>query len=375
MAYPTVVSTSSGTITDNTASSHTIPLPSGMQKNDFLIIYISCPYNAIVSVSPLSSFNIYEYKYRVGNCYSTDHSVRLVYSFCWANGGGVDSLVLDTLYCDPSFDYITNHWVYHSRISYMCYAVRGVYETIGWIYEFSNLRWTNTTGATNTWDLGICPAADDSLVDDYIWIATIAAPLNGVATIVPSGFTDLLTVQGSALYFDSTSLSSARYTTTAVSQLNPGGFTGGPACNWVGQLIRIYPTSSVTPPTDETKPPTTVGVGTYIYKENAYAYITPIDSIEVSPTDLNFHSDTTPYAENPYQIYVQVISSGTWTASWWGGVYFTASALSGVAGVTYISINCVGNNDYISNYTDTLVFDGPGITTDSVNVIQYCPPL
>jgi hypothetical protein len=132
-------------------------------------------------------------------------------------------------------------------------------------------------------------------------------------------------------------------------------------------LLRIWPDTDF----PEYIPPiTSEGVGTYIYQKEASEV--PVPFIEVNTTDQKYNADQTPSSDNPYGYYVEVDASTSWTAVWNTNTYFTASALSGSAGVTYIGINCVDINGSAGSYTDIITFTLDGDATyDVLNVEQY----
>jgi hypothetical protein len=372
MAYPVVEATSTGVIIALNTATHAITLPTGVVENDLLVVYVS-NYGMIYGHTyatvnkGLSSSNWYgpiNSGYQ-GTGYS-GHSIHMSVFVAYASGGS-NALSIDTSWIAYSKTHPPT--TIYTKPSYICYRISGVLKQDVISRSFTQIC-DNANGAN--WNHRQVPAIDDSIVCDYLWILTVAAPANVVASVVPTSFANLITAQGSGMVIGATSLSSCRRTTNSVSVLDPGAFTA-PSCEWYGNLARITPAGGSSG--DPIPPSTSVGVGTYIYKLDSDIYGTDADFIDILPVDLKFHFDGTPDAVNPYQIYVQVLSSGSWTAVWNAGTYFTAGALSGVAGITYVAISCVGNNDTGASYTDALVFDGPGITIDSVNVEQYATPL
>jgi hypothetical protein len=376
MAVPTIRSTSSGVVTSR-SSVHSITMPGTVVAGDMLLCYISIAPSAwAMRIAASSSTNWYtEFAY-----YPIDYfePCLTVLTTNATLGGGNDYLTIGTYYPfwhngSMDADRLCESWLglswftYHARnckIAYVCYAISGAHVYVN-ADPYKMYIDSYTAGSfTSNWNFSQCPPVDDSSIQDYLWILTSGSQKDEVATVAPSGFSGLITKVGSTSGYNNCSISSCSRTSTTLSIIDPGAFTA-PTSYWAGQLRRIAPLGSdSTPPVP---PSTSIGVGTYIYKEE-FSEIPPA-YILVDPTDQNYNSDGTFDTDNPYGYYVEVISSAAWTATWNTGTRFTAGVLSGPEGVTYVSINCVGSNTSGLSYTDTLVFTISG-SMDSVNCEQ-----
>jgi hypothetical protein len=353
MAFPIIQSTSSGKI--ETSNNYTFPitLPSGITTGDLLVCFVSNAYPA----TGCKTQEVYPTWGRMTIVSDRSHWGTLSVFVKYATSGS-ETLTVYSCSLDSRLRIVSGYK--YTKIAYVCYRISGGYISNG--YDYSPL----STHGSN-WDLNPCPLLTNTFdtLKDYLWIATVSSPINGIATGTPSGFTDLITVQGSSLIYYTASISTCRKQDNTTYRTDPGPFTA-PNCSWSGLLLRIWPDPNFP---NYIPPVTSEGVGTYIYQKEASEV--PVPFIDVMPVDQKYNADQTPTSDNPYGYYIEVDSSGSWTATWNTGTYFTASALSGAEGVTYITINCVNVNGSAGSYTDTLVFDGPGISTDSVNVEQY----
>jgi len=386
MAYPTVNSYSTGVITDVNQYSHTITLPATISAGDLIIVALTTDKNLVLcdvdDTSSSSNFmrllgstaiDTQSTWWNIFDDETTVYPLTLSIIMAKAKGGGLDFLTVSTYYTFPSKMRHEDYYSIYAKPSYICYSISGVKWDSGIVwgdYGYPVHRYRTSFDETTNWNLKplFLTGTDDNDVDDYLWLAFYGAGMNKVATAAPSGWSDLHTAQGSVLVLGSSSVSSCQTTTNSVSNLDPGACTA-PSAQWIGVLMKIYPATgsgSTSITTD-----TSVGVGTYIYKELAYKYVAPTDSIEVTPVDQKYHSDQTPDEDNPYGYYIQVVSSGAWTASWNVGTHFYANVYSGSEGITYVGVYCNSSNSSGLSYTDTLLFDGPGITIDDCNVEQY----
>jgi len=377
MAVPVIVGTTSdGSITSNTYA-FTPTLPSG-NVGDLLICIVSVGRNhAVASIHtiPVYWFQMYYTPDVYHDCtmsiflkYATNTSEDTCYfqTQYLRNAAGVDQVTSQTMYTKPS-------WI--------CYRISGGYIPFAWDYFggvgnpiFSMIHggseYRPSSGDSANWDLPQCPyVALPEVQKDFLWICAVASRLENVATVAAVGFSDLITRAGSAFVVDSSSISTCTKFSSVDKNIDPGAFTS-PDDTWVGVTMRIQDDIDHAPPPTPDDP--SVGVGTYLYKKETYVYEVVPDSIEVTPVDQYYNADGSPDTTlNYYGYYIEVISTGSWTCTWNTGTYFTAGQYSGSEGVTYVAINCVDSNGSAGSYTDTLVFDGPGIASDSVNVEQY----
>lgn len=379
MAVPVIVGTTSGgSITSNTYA-FTPTLPSG-SVGDLLICIVSVGRNhaiATVHTIPVYWFQMY---------YAPDvyHDCSISIFLKYATNNSEDTCYFTTQYFRnaASVNQVTQTSIY-SKPSWICYRISGAYIPFDLyapggvgnaIYSVihGGSEYVGSSGTGANWNLPQCPVTTFAYnpQKDFLWICAVASRLANVATVAAVGFSDLITRAGSEYVVDSSSISTCTQFSSIVKAVDPGAFTS-PSDIWSGIVIRLQDDIDFDPDPDPPDDPS-IGVGTYIYKKEAYVYVPDLDSIEVIPVNQYYNSDGTPDTDlNYFGYYVEVMSTGDWTCAWNTGTYFTAGQYSGNEGVTYVAINCVGQNESAGSYTDTLVFDGPGISMDSVNVEQY----
>lgn len=377
MASPTVHSYSSGVVNDF-GQLFDITLPATISSTDTLLLFIS------------SSPSSWAYpRNTAGGTWYTRHAYYPYdyFSPCLSvlvcedpSGGGVDELQVGTYFPfwhngvidsrNLTFLNLVPFWLIdhkrNTQISYVCYAISGMKKDI--LDAVLDPRYTNqvfVSGAfTSYWDLLQCPLNDDSLVGDYLWIAAVASKDDTIATGAPSGFSALITAQadGTDSEFDC-SISSCYRSSSGVSVLDPGAFTALSAY-WAGIFIRIPP-PELDPEPEE--PIETGGIGLYIRNKEFHTY-DGLETVIVYPDTMNFNSDGSENG-NPFQTYIELYASNSWTASWINDAHFDASVYSGSEGSQYIAITCRGSNTSGSTYLDTLTVIS-GSSNDTVTVYQ-----
>ena len=210
------------------------------------------------------------------------------------------------------------------------------------------------------------PVYDDSDARDYLWLLGVGAESNAIATVAPSTYGSLVTEQGLLVYANAVSVSSCYKTTlSTISQDDPGTFTA-PECDWIGYGFRIYPSGTSVPEQSDPEPPSGVGFMIPLYRKEVY--IIPPQIIEVYPDTMNFNSDGSENG-NPFQTYIELYSSNSWTASWLNNDHFDASIYSGNAGTHFIVITCRDFNNSGVPYTDVLTVTS-GTLSKELNVFQ-----
>lgn len=372
MALPVIVGTTSGgSITSNTYG-FTPTLPSG-NVGDLLICIVSVGRNhavATVHTIPVYWYQMYYTPDVYHDCttsiflkYATNTSEDTCYfeTHYLRNAAGVDQVTSTPMYTKPS-------WI--------CYRISGGYIPMGRVYGntiFSMIHggteYVHSSGDGANWDLPICPSVTFEWTEqkDNLWICAVASRLGNVATVAPAGFSDLITRAGTALVKDSSSISTCTYFSSVVKEIDPGAFTS-PNDTWVGFIIRIQDDIDFDP--DPPIPGTSIGVGTWLNYKESYVYEPITDSVVLTPSATqDYYSDGSAYTDNDFQTYIEVISSGAWTAAWLTGTNFTAEAYSGIEGVTYIAITCNGENTSGLAYTDTFTVTS-GAASDAVSVTQ-----
>ena len=378
MAAPTIHSYSSGVFND-IAQSFDITLPLPVSSTDTLICFIStCP-SSFAYPTGYPTFTTINWKAR-NSYYPEDYFSPCLTILINEHplGGGYDLLRVGTYWPywhNGTVDYSSlsassNKWLNehkrYTQISYVCYAISGMIKDT--IDIFSHNRYLNQRfiagSFTSYWDLLSCPLNDDSVVGDYLWLATVASKNNVIATVAPSGFSSLITAQsdGTDPAHDC-SITSCLRTTSGISVLDPGPFTAL-STYWAGVLIRIPPPE--TQPEDE-EPIETGGIGLYIRNKEFHTY-DGLETVIVYPDTMNFNSDGSENG-NPFQIYIELYASNSWTASWLNDAHFDASVYSGSGGSQYIAITCRGSNTSGSTYSDTLTVIS-GSSNDTVTVYQ-----
>lgn len=369
MAYPQVQSYSSGVFVTANSATHTLTMPTGIQAGDLLIAFISMSIGTDghlwATINAGSSSN--NWWGPLGNDYVGDTGwrwdVHTGLYMAYAYGSGNDSLTVNTAW--SAYSRYKGYFTAYARPSFVVYRISGAAYVPEHVLNIA--RFNMRAGDNASWYVE-GPSPDDSVVTDYLWLATIAAPSNKIATAAPTNFTNLITAQGSDLVYLSSSLSTCRREYNAASSLTTGAFTS-PSSQWIGYLVRVSPSNPGPPPTGGG------GIGMYINKQETSATGNPSDYIDGQPTDIKFHYDGTYVDTNPFGIYIQVTSTGNWTSSWSDGTHFYADPTSGTEGVTYVSINCYNTNTSGSSYLDTLTLDGPGTSSDTVYAEQYTSPL
>jgi len=375
MASPTIHSYSSGVFNDE-AQLFDIELPGTISSTDTLLLFVASSPSSWAYHRNLSGGS-WRFK---NNYYPSDYFCPcLTILICeYPLGGGADELQIGTYFpywhngtVDATSVYgLSETWLYdHKRttkISYICYAISGMIKNTFDIHLHN--RYLNTrfvSGAfTSYWDLLQCPANDDSLVGDYLWLAPIASHKNVIATGSPSGFSGLITAQssGTDANYDC-SMSCCSRSTSGISIVDPGPYTALTA-NWSGVLMRI-PSPKTVP--DDEEPIETGGIGLYIKNEEFHTY-DGSETVEILPDTMYFNSDGSENG-NPFQTYIELVSTNSWTASWLNDSHFDASEYSGNEGSYYIAITCRGENTSGSTYSDTLTISS-GTSNDTVTVYQ-----
>ena len=375
MASPTIHSYSSGVFNDF-GQLFDITLPATISSTDTLILFISSSPSSWAYQRDIAGGTWYtRHAYYPYDYFSPCLSILVCEN---PIGSGVDELQIGTYFpfwhngtiSSNSLHFITESWLYdHERttqIAYVCYAISGMKKGI--IDAWLNPRYTNERfiagDFTSYWDLLQCPLNDDSLIGDYLWLATVATQDDIIATGAPADFSTLITAQsdGTDSEFDC-SISSCSRSTSGISALDPEAFTALNAY-WAGVFMRIPP-PELTP--DEEEPLGTGGVGLYIRNKEFHTY-NGLETVIIYPETMDFNSDGSENG-NPFQTYIELYASNSWTASWLNDAHFDASVYSGSEGSQYIAITCRGSNTSGGTYTDTLTVTS-GSTNDTVTIYQ-----
>jgi len=371
MAYPVVA----GSKIDQDATPvyyHTITFPASLNVNDLIIgvignapnVTIDWGYWSIYS----SSGNFEIYTYNQGYPYYGFNGCII----CGVSRGGTsDSLIL------------------RSTSSVSCIARWQLYNITG--HGILSLEALKRNHYSRDYLDGpflspVIPPSDDSVSLDYLYLQFVvyngydySPPDTPCTTLVqPTNWTNLLHDGKDSNY--EVSIASCRRETT-LSQVPTASWNNDPYKNNVVIGFRVKPgslggaggsnpgfgTGSLL--IDGTHDSGATGFNIWVFGESIET--TESVYINVDPESQYYESDGTHSVSNPYGTYIKVTSTGNWTSSWNTGTHFTAGAYSGSAGVEYISISCNGTNTSGLSYTDALIFDGPGVSTDSVNVEQY----
>lgn len=410
MAYPVVESYTSGNINTISANVHTIPLPA-CNAGDLLVCFISCasetiynalpipyygssinfarPYNALSSVyNNPPPYGIHYYSNRA--VINPDINFNVTHTLFLSNavGGGSDVLVIGTYLSGYSSEDTvlygnsegptspqctgTAFYPYTTKPAYICYRISGAWGgasywdgALGGVINSTKI--STMSGSGTNWNMSMFPSYDDSDTEDYLYLLSAASTHASIATVAPTDWTNLITAAGSALIYNSSSLSSCRYTST-VRTVNPGAFTAPNDDDYSIFGLRIRPLASG-PGTIDVIPPTAGGVGTYIQDEGVSVYIPTVDSVAVNPEDMYFGYEG-DQCSNPFGTYIEIVSTGAWTASWINDDHFDAGQYSGSTGVTYVAITCRAENTTGLSYIDTLTVVSGG-SSDTVTVEQY----
>jgi len=358
MAAPVIETYSSGSVETTNNYTFNITLPTGLSSGDIIFGFICAgtSHAAFIINEANSSSNFNQDK--IWSFYPGDNfdiSCGYVYTSALSSG---NTLQIQTAYYGYDGKPITGSMQY-SKVSYVFYRISGAF--------ISDCYIVYTLGHFANWNPAPVPLSDDSDVKDYLWLIGAGSSSNLVATVAPSTYGSLITKSGTSSIPYTASISSCSKTTlSTISRDDPGVFTA-PVSDWISYSVRLHPSNETPPPLPP--PPGSDGFMIPLYNKKIYKIADP--TLEVLPDYQRFNPDATPYYDNHFDSYIQVTSTGPWTASWNDGLFFYASAYSGSEGIEYISINCLYLNNSGSTYTDTLIFDGPGITTASVNVEQY----
>lgn len=374
MASPTIHSYSAGSYPVS-GYQFDITLPPVISSTDTLLLFISSAPSSWAYPHDMGGYWRFKYSYYPEDYFSPCLTVLINED---PNGDGTDFLSIITYFPfwhNGTIDSVnaSETWLYEHRrttkISYICYAISGMKK--GTFDVWGHNRYLNTrftSGSfTSYWDLLQCPANDDALIGDYLWLAPVASSSNIIPTAAPSGFSNLITAQssGTSSQYDC-SMSSSSRSTTGISKLDPGPYTVLNAY-WAGVLIRIPPPE--TTPEDE-QPLETGGIGLYIRNKEFHTY-TGIETVDIYPDTMNFNYDGSEDG-NPLQAYIELVSTNNWTASWISNTHFDASMYSGGEGTHHIEITCRDLNSSVSTYVDTLTITS-GLSSDTVTVYQKHP--
>lgn len=243
MAYPVIIDTFS-VVEPSNQLYHGITLPAGIVAGDLIIVFVSTSREDITSPYELgygegcalqtSNGTTSNFDSIIGTDPSvTDNSLHILYAI--ANGSGMDAV-----------NYITRFWYKNSlnvilwgdlvscRTSYVGYIIRGV----GLNNNYNHgLKWRTTAGGISNWILNQCPASDDGITDDYLYLIAVSSNYDHIATTLPNTFTDLLTAQGAAV-IRGTSVSSGRRESNQ-STCPTSTFISAPTAYYFGYIIRL----------------------------------------------------------------------------------------------------------------------------------------
>lgn len=368
MASPTIRSYSSGYLGSDASYQREITMPSSIEAGDVLICFVATsPLAFCYPVKTNSSENWMHYRTYLPQ---VNFDIGMNIFMAVAYGGLIDWLTIKSYWGSsdygswygpygtrPNQVWVDSLQARYTKIAYICYAISGAHRSISTAHASYG-----SAGNTGMWDTDPIPKADDSVVNDYLWLLGAAATLDHIATGAPTDFTNLHTVTGDSTGYYPCSISTCQRATTGISQLNPGSFTA-PLCQWTIVGIRVTPTGG-TPPGN---PVISGGIGMYLHNENIEVY-TGLERIEVNPVDMYFNSDGSENG-NPFQTYIELYCSASWTASWLNDLHFDAGSYSGDAGVNYIAITCKGENTSGDPYLDTLTVQS-GLSSDTMYVQQ-----
>lgn len=377
MAYPQVRSYSTGRIDTANTAIHDIGLPSNIAAGDLLVVFITTKlYHGYVQVDPsVSTSNFYYYEGHDGGIIYDQVERRqdwvtvcLTTILARANGSGSDMLRIRTK-SNPLTEHILNtQYDRYSRISYLCYSIANVRftasDSVPGRYN-ADIRYRVSLGKSSNWDLNrfYDVIYDDYIVEEFLWLCTIGADLNAVATSAPPGYTNLITVKTPMVVMEPTSISSFRTTTDNVSSIDPGPCVA-PDIYWKGITLKIFPGEGSGIGGIQHNPSS--GVGIYIRNEDIKIHdINPV--VTVSPFYIYFNADG---SINPDRTdIVEITSNGLWSASWTSNQHFDSSLYSGSSGVCYSTISCREINTSGVPYTDTLTITS-GTTSRKLRVFQ-----
>lgn len=393
MAYPVIETLSYGSLNTENTHTHTVPLPSGLEVGNIVVIFISITspgsYACIAVPTSNSTSN-----------FSTIDAVNGASTGNWSNGTRIymprvpkwhwdasltcivaqayatNTLEIVSAMCKwdnmPSANWVSGDYVkLYSKPAYVCYRISGAYvPLLGSFIDSVVAHQTKSLAleSTSNWNLPAIPNTDDSDYEDYLWLLGVASPTNMVAAFAPSGFTmiqNIHAINGSSSIPYSSSISTCYKQDNSVSRLDPGTFTAN-SCDFAGIGIRIRPSAGSEP---TPLPTQSGGIGMYVYKKDTKTYQATPGAIEVLPETMDFDFEGTE-CDNPFNTYIQIVALSSWTAWWTTGTYFEASSYSGGEGVSYIAITCKGENSTGDSYTDTLTLQCES-TYDYVAVEQY----
>ena len=206
MAFPTIQSYSKGGASDD-VTSHSINLPSGVNVGDLLLVFFTCDNTTEISVNTTSSGNKW---YNLGNYSSLATTTVCYYKIAEAS----NMLTLTTNSMESS--------------TYIVYRISGAAISAPAIQH-------NEGGDAN---------ADPPLVNalfgnkEYLWIVYGGFEGTVIPSAAPSGFSSLITEQGSSS--EQPSSASAYDENETSGSYDPGPFTSYPAY-WVTFTVCIAP--------------------------------------------------------------------------------------------------------------------------------------
>jgi len=241
MAYPVVENTFTGVETLN-ALHHEITLPSGITAGDLIAIFVSvigeseidngygtgCGINIVDYVSS-NNWNVI----RGGIAGVTNNNINLLYAIAYDSPYNYVTVRSQTWWRNSSY---STYWnvLAPCMISYVGFIISGHGITSGYNSTFKH---SSTSGNISNWITNACPTIDDLVTDDYLWLLGVCATDNDIATASPTGFSTIITAQGSNVA-TATSTSACYRQYNTVSQYPQTSFSAPPSI-YDSLLIRI----------------------------------------------------------------------------------------------------------------------------------------